>query len=789
MNPTVSRGFIARAVPGGWLYVFLMLTLIMAMVIAAPGAYAAKGSPGPSATVTGHVMNNYSQSLAGASVTFKALTTSYSTVTDGSGNYTIKVPANASYDVSVSAANHATYMVTGSAIKGKNNPPLNVTLQAVARVVVSASVSNGAGPGDTVTATGSYTILDGSSFSGTDWSYVGDGVVPVISSPNSGTTQVTFGAEGAYKDHLIQVLKDPPITAADLPPNLNLQPINSIQKGLQNRYQVVGIDPKANEEAEIVPLKFSVTTGSGTYSASVNAVTHLPWVVNPGVKTVPTNVPVLLYGKDAASYSWSITVAPGTSTAALTDDTTQAPWFTPDVVGTYEIVESVSGTTLQVNVGRYHGVIDPTLTLLALAGGDDRPVADPNCTGCHTVGGAAPDAFTPWRQTGHAEAFTQGITTNSHFGENCFGCHAVGFDRDNAGGIDNSAGYTSFLADLSAAQHANPPAIAGLWQSMLTNQPDTARLANIQCDNCHGPTDYTGVHPSTNPADISQRVSLGAEVCGSCHGEPARHGRYQQWQLSNHADSDLARRFGARANCGRCHSGNGFVAWSKQHFDPDEDLSGVSPSVETVTWNADTVVPQVCAACHDPHYTGTTSGSDETNARVRVNAYTGGTCGGNHDNPERCDTYELLAGFMATNVGKGATCMTCHNSRAEYPRNDTTWAQVVANGGTTDRPHHGPQADLIMGQNMYFTGVPVRGKHSLIEDVCVTCHMNKTLPPAAYPFLMAIRCRAPTIPSPRTPTSALIAMVRRIPARITSTPSSPVTWLNCKPSWVLPTCG
>ena len=764
MYHTLSRGITARAVPWGRSFVIYAVVLMAAIALASPYAHAAKGGnggggsdcgKGNTTTVTGTVTNNYGISLVGADVTFTALTASCSTTTNGSGVYSIKVPSNASYDVSFAAANHKTYMVSGSVLKGKA-ATLNAVLTADARVIVTASVSNGAGPDGVVTATGDYTILDGSTNPSFAWTYTGDGVTPAISNPNSESTDVTLGTEAAYKDHLIQVLKDPPISAADLPPDLNLQPINQIQKGLQDRYQVVAIDPKAYEEAESVPLKFAVTTSSGTYSASVNAVTHLPWVVNPGVKTVPTNVPVLLYGKDAADYSWSIMSKPGTSTVTtLMDATSQAPWFTPDVVGTYEIMETESGTTLQVNVGRYHGVISPTLTLIALAGGDDRPVADPNCTGCHMVGGAAPDAFTPWRQTGHAEAFTQGITTNSHFGENCFACHAVGFDRDNAGGIDNSFHYDDFLADLSAAQHANPPAIAGLWESMLMNQPDTARLTNIQCDNCHGPSDFTGVHPSTDPADISQRVSLGAEVCGSCHGEPARHGRYQQWQLSNHADYDLARRFGDRSNCGRCHSGNGFIAWSKHNFNPDEDLSGTAPSVETVTWNDDTVVPQVCAACHNPHDTGTTSGSVDTNAKVRVNAGGIGGC----DNPT-CDTYELLAGFMADNVGKGATCMTCHNSRAEYPRNDTTWNQVVANGDTTDRPHHGVQADLIMGQNMYFTGVPVRGKHSLIEDTCVTCHMDKTLPPdilsynqsgtnhtfAADPNICA-ECHGPTDPS------------------------------------------
>ena len=157
----------------------------------------------------------------------------------------------------------------------------------------------------------------------------------------------------------------------------------------------------------------------------------------------------------------------------------------------------------------------------------------------------------------------------------------------------------------------------------------------------------------------------------------------------------LPARGGLNGNCGRCHSGNGFVAWNELDFDPDAQVA--------VTWDEDTVVPQTCATCHNPHDTGTTSGSDGTDARVRVNGYTGGTCGGTPDNPERCDTYELLAGFTATNVGKGATCMTCHNSRADVPRNDGTWASL-STSQKTGSPHHGVQADLVMGQNLYFTG-------------------------------------------------------------------------------------
>jgi hypothetical protein len=733
---------IARTVPWGWSFVFYLLAFMAAIALSSPDALAKKGGnggggngggggsscgSGNTTTVSGTVTNNYGVSLSGASVTFAALTATCSTTTNGSGVYSIKVPSNASYDVSFAATNHATYMVSGSVLKGKA-ATLNAVLTANARVIVTASVGGNKVPGATMLpATGSYTILDGSTFVSSTWSQTpNEGVPATIGDPSMLNTTVTLGSASEYAAHLIQILQEPPITAADLPPDLNIQPINEINKGLQDRNQVVGIDPLAYERAEEVPLKLSVTTSSGTYSASANVVTQLPWVVNTGLPTVPVNVPVLLYAKEGASYQWQITGMPAGSTAALTGANTQTPWFTPDKItntGAYRIQEmNGSGADLMVYVGRYHGVIDPILTLDSVNFGDGRPVGDPTCTGCHN-GVIAPDNFATWRNTGHAEAFTQGITTNGHFGENCFACHAVGYDQDNAGGIDDAPNYIDFVNTLVSAQHEKPPAIAGLWTTTLEEFPDVARLSNIQCENCHGPQDYTDSHPTDADGSVDSRVKLGSEVCGSCHGEPARHGRYQQWLLSNHADYDLAKERGTDAgthggapNCARCHSGNGFVQWNEHNFDPNYMLN--------VTWDEDTVVPQTCAACHNPHDTGTTSGSDETNAKVRVNADGIGACG-----DSTCNTNVLLAGFKATNVGKGATCMTCHNSRAGTPRNDGTWASLDT-PQKTDSPHHGVQADLVMGQNLYFTGtVPVPGNHANIEDVCVTCHMDATQPP------------------------------------------------------------
>ena len=115
MYDTRNRGMIARTVPWGWSFVFYLLAFMAAIALASPDALAAKGGNGGgggggsscgngnTTTVSGTVTNNYGVSLEGADVTFAALTATCSTTTDGSGVYSIKVPSNASYDVSFEA--------------------------------------------------------------------------------------------------------------------------------------------------------------------------------------------------------------------------------------------------------------------------------------------------------------------------------------------------------------------------------------------------------------------------------------------------------------------------------------------------------------------------------------------------------------------------------------------------------------------------------------------------------------------------------------------------------------
>jgi hypothetical protein len=304
--------------------------------------------------------------------------------------------------------------------------------------------------------------------------------------------------------------------------------------------------------------------------------------------------------------------------------------------------------------------------------------------------------FTPWARSGHAAIFTQNVVTpNGHYSSACLSCHMVGFDPSATnGGVDEAENFAAF-ATSPLLTHGDPLN----WSKILSDYPAVARMSNIQCENCHGPQN-SAAHMKGDGA----RMSLSAEVCSTCHGEPLRHGRFQQWQISKHSNYELAVAEGTDPTCSKCHSAQGYVEWSKKGF---------SSAALNVTWTEQDVHPLTCATCHEVHDVGSTSGGPTTNARMRV---TGATPA-------------LLSGFTASNVGSAAVCMTCHNGRRGL-RNDTNFNLADASRA----PHLGPQTDVLMGENMYFVSTGKRGFHSLIQDSCVTCHMESTAPPAALSY-------------------------------------------------------
>jgi hypothetical protein len=515
---------------------------------------------------------------------------------------------------------------------------------------------------------------DGSSVSGYEWEQTA-GVPAQISGADADTLTVALADAGAYKEELLHLL------------------------GEADRFGVQGINPLSFEEAEIAVFKVTVTTDSGTYSDMVEVIAGLPYAISTGINNVPINVPVLLRGKVQDSYSWSLS-GPSGSNAALDDASDRNPSFTPDAEGKYTLTEATSGATFDVYAGTWMGVIT--------GWEDGQPEVDKTCTTCHN-GEIAADQFTPWQMSGHAEIFVQNIDNpNGHWSAGCASCHTVGYDTaaDN-GGFDEV---------MAAEGWEVPHGHVGNFAHMLEDYPGTARMANIQCENCHGPQN------SDAHTVGAARQNISSDLCGSCHGEPPRHGRYQQWVGSGHGNLELTleeatieARGGTAGHCGRCHSAQGFIAWTKQD-DLTQRIQGAdgNATVEELTalgMTEESVWSVTCVTCHDPHYVGKSSGEPNT-ASLRVEG----------------ETSLLPAGFKAVAVGRGALCMTCHNTR-NGAHNDTV-------GGPSGyrAPHTAAQADVLMGENAFFVTTGVRGDHSFIEDTCTTCHMVFTQPPAEFSY-------------------------------------------------------
>ncbi len=502
-------------------------------------------------------------------------------------------------------------------------------------------------------------------------------------------------------------------------PNYKNQLVTALM--MPDRTMVAGVSNFAMEEAENAVLKLLVYTASGkvywdqvlvTDSAAAAALAPIA-TVSPGINNVPINLPVLLATKASVTgYNWTCTGPVGAVT--LNDATTRYPYFTPAAAGRYTLNDSVSGVNVNVYAGTWRGAITG-------ADASNNVTPDSACMGCHD-GSVALDKFTPWAASGHSHIFSKNLNAGGHYGPSCFACHTVGANTSAANnGFDDQSGYAAFIADTTMfASTADSTRYSRMWSSATYSV--LAKESNIQCENCHGPqVTGTGTNNSHMGVAGAPRVSLSSDVCGACHGEPMRHGRFQQWQESGHGQFDVAQAEGTNASCAGCHSAQGFMIWVKQ-LQAGNPLRTIPSG--SITWTADTVQPITCAVCHDPHAEGVSSGEPNT-ATVRVT-----------DN-----TPKLPAGFAATGVGRGAMCITCHNSRNG---GSGTNAYLHQDGNSVfgilssySGPHEANQGDVLMGYNAYFVGNGImRSPHSLIVDTCANCHMEQTPPPALLSYAL-----------------------------------------------------
>jgi hypothetical protein len=111
----------------------------------------------------------------------------------------------------------------------------------------------------------------------------------------------------------------------------------------------------------------------------------------------------------------------------------------------------------------------------ALLGGGDSPyVGVETCAGCHEKENQV------WVTSRHGHAMATLEKKNQQFDNECVGCHVVGFQK-------------------------------GGFQSLYT----TPQLANVQCEECHGPGRIHASNPGKGYGFVSTPVA-----CMQCHKQP-----------------------------------------------------------------------------------------------------------------------------------------------------------------------------------------------------------------------------------------------------------------------------
>ena len=462
-----------------------------------------------------------------------------------------------------------------------------------------------------------------------------------------------------------------PFTATDR--TIYAMPTAQISGGLNNvgLGEPVYLDALVNSAIAPSSLVGSVTwTLTSKPLGSLAALTASPLGTNVGIY-----LPSDKYGLGETAF------AAGTVVAQIAGRS----FLQPDVVGQYTVVGRIAvsgvGTNLFTN----------TISAATYVGVQ-------TCEFCHSGSVVAPDIYHTWTNTPHASFFARAIdgVESSHYSQNCIYCHTVGYDANtNAvnGGFDDvakSLGWT-FPSVLTN----------GNWASMQTNYPTLANLANIQCENCHGPGSQhvfsLGVLGNTNAIS----VSLAEGTCGQCHDATTTHIKSFEWKHSLHAVPSATPTGAGREACVRCHAAAGFIAWATAG-----GMTNQNAHPTTLNYTPSTAYGAIdCQTCHDPH-----DASNPHQLRLPT-------------------TVTLSDGTVVTNAGSGGFCMECHNNRngsytnmlAKLPSNQANWV-----GGNAFGTHDSPQGDILEGVNAETYGkvIPSSAHRFAVTNTCAGCHMQ-----------------------------------------------------------------
>ncbi|HVO18174.1 MAG TPA: carboxypeptidase regulatory-like domain-containing protein [Anaeromyxobacter sp.] len=695
-------------------------------------------------TVSGKVTNASKAAVAGVVVTPNPASVPAAT-TDSSGNYSLQLPPG-NFSLTFTAANYEPATASGVSVSAGATTTVNQQLSAstlVVTVTVPDALKSGGPAGFSTTVSGitASAVLgttDVTSASTITWAVTdSDGG----SAPGGAAPSPATGATTSFQVADFETLRQ--AANAWLNARYGTTGTDNAFDYIQapERDQLLSIGPQQLDALAFV-VTATVTNGGRT---STGSATIVPATITSGVNELPLGMMAIGNAPSTlTSYSWTLGFLPMTATDATFTDatsqlqgaTTKNPYIVPTQEGVYKLTQGTDAP-IYFRIATYHGAPSETSTV----------IDGTSCASCHTGTHALTDKFTAWSGSAHANynwqnpmappesLFEFGLDggIGPHYSESCIQCHVVGYSKVPTavnGGFD----------DRAKAEAWNFPTPApGNWAALPA---DLQALGAIECESCHGPLEPTDhSQPEGIPAlfalPLAPVASMSAGVCMNCHDEFPFHDIGPLWSASPHAQTDLTaeatveNRGTTAAHCGRCHAGEGFVAYVAQQQQPTAGAWGLiaRPAVgtngiaaltaaslctpappagqaidpncicaQTADYQAAGLPKPTPPACyHDPTYYAYLNGLGLNNATVH--SQTCQTCHNPHTTTLRVDdtTGVTAAGFSVSGAGAGALCMVCHNTR-----NGVVFADSAVT--TWSAPHTPSQGDIFAGRNAYFFG-------------------------------------------------------------------------------------
>ncbi len=461
--------------------------------------------------------------------------------------------------------------------------------------------------------------------------------------------------------------------------------------------KLVGIPANAaDKNAMTAKIKIITDTAKGETESTVAMGTT-------GTTNQPINVPVHLAAqavdpKNTGKPTWTLTKPVGSKAEINPPDALNTE-FTPDVVGAYKI-----DVVLKSDSGLSSNLASVTITAGTYIG-----MKAGNCQQCH------PTKAAEWAKTGHAMILSDEIDNlrtpniSTHYSEACTRCHSTGWFVPpigvGSGGFRDAKAKANWTfptwKQIDAAGKKTAPSN---WATM----PDAVKnMANIQCEQCHGPANE---HVKKGAKVMASSFDNGG--CNVCHAGGGHHIKGIEITFSKHSDEKASWIYAVgpgRQACVRCHTAKGYVSFLANPTNP-------------AAWNYEAQTLG-CSGCHDPH-------SEENTFQLRI---VGKPIG--------------LPFQVNKDVGLSATCYECHNGRTKpedavkgsYPHYSTAAEMLSDTGGVTygktvpNSPHGemvgvdpitnpGAEKDPEAAKFM-FTKAEGGKEKGNVPGPCVVCHM------------------------------------------------------------------